>query len=88
MNYVGRSVALEIIEGFLAIQAAIHGFAGSGSKLADQLSMVRVTPWTGHCLLAEHFGCAKLLLGVRWRYAECFELLFTFFTHPVSSPGR
>lgn len=65
-------MAFEIIEGFFAIEAAIHGLTGRGSELTDQFSMVRIASWTGHGFQLKHFFFAELLFRQRGCNAECF----------------
>ena len=57
-------MAFEIIKSFAAIQAAIHGFAGSGTKLTDEFRMKRITAGTRNGLLLKHFCRAKLLFRI------------------------
>ena len=81
-------MALEIIKGFFAIQAAVHGFAGGGTKLADEFGMVRVTAWALHRFFSKHIGCAELLFGIGRGDAVRFQLPLAFCCHPIGGPGR
>ena len=65
-------MAFEMIEGFFAIEATIHGFAGSGTKLANKLCMERITSWTLNYFLLEHFRRTELLFWIWWCNAERF----------------
>ena len=57
-------MTLEIIKWLFAIKASVHGLAGGGAKLADQLCMKRMAAGTLNSFLPEHFGGAKLLLRI------------------------
>ena len=65
-------MAFKIVKGFLAIEAAVHGLAGSGTELRDKLSMVRTTARAFDGFFAEHIRRAKLLFGIGRRYAKGF----------------
>lgn len=80
-------MALEIIKRFFAIEAAVHGLAGGGRKLADEFCMMRIAMRALHGFFAKHIRRAELLLRIRRRNAEGFQLLLAFFGHPIGGPG-
>ena len=59
-------MAFEVVEGFLAIKAAVHAFAGGGAKLAYQLRMIRFAARARNGFFGKQFVFAKLLLRI-WR---------------------
>lgn len=65
-------MTFEIVKSFPAIKATVHGFAGGGTKLADQFCVVGIAPGTGNNFLAEHFLRTKLLFRIGWSDAKGF----------------
>ena len=65
-------MTLEIIKGFFTIKAAVHAFAGSGSKLAYKFGMVGMTAGALYGLFPKHFIRTELLFGIRGCNAVCF----------------
>lgn len=59
-------MAFEMIERFFAIEAAIHGFASSGTKLANKFCVERITFWALNYFLLKHFRRTELLFWI-WR---------------------
>ena len=57
-------MAFEMIKGFQAVKAAVHRFAGSRTKLADDFSVIGVASGALNRLLLKHFFLAKLLFGI------------------------
>jgi len=48
-------MAFEMVEGFFAIEAAVDGFAGSRTELADQFGVIRIAPRALDRFLLKHF---------------------------------
>jgi hypothetical protein len=64
-------MAFEIIKGFYTIKTTVHGFACSGSKLADKLCAMRIATGALNGFFHKHFF-AKLLFRIWWGYAVFF----------------
>lgn len=70
------------------MKATIHGLAGSGAELRDQLGVIGMAMRTFNCFFAKHFRGAELLFGIGWRNAKGFEFFLSFFGHPIRRPCR
>ncbi|MCW3075199.1 MAG: hypothetical protein JWP69_2268 [Flaviaesturariibacter sp.] len=63
-------MAFEIVERLFAIEAAVHGFAGRGSELADEFRVIRMAARTFDSFFREEIVGTNLLLWIGRRDPE------------------
>jgi hypothetical protein len=66
------SMTFKIVKGFPAVEAAVHGFAGGGTKLADQFRVKGIAAGALHRFLTEHICSTELLFWIGRGYTEGF----------------
>ena len=65
-------MTFEIVKGFPAVEAAIHGLAGGGTELADQFRVKGIAAGSLHRFLAEHICSTDMLFLIGRGYTEGF----------------